>query len=137
MLRCSRVGPSQQNSVVRIVRPRSPHFLTVDNPIVSVPFRPGRKAGEVGSGSRLGEQLAPKLLAAQQGPQKPLLLPSVPGGEDRRAGPTDADGIVAMGVDARRAQLIVQNQLVDHVSRQAPRGRPGRRHVTRVGEVSG
>ena len=66
VLRHIRVGPGQQNSVRCFVGEAGPHLLPADPPLVGVAAADcaGAQAGEVGSGARLREQLAPHVLAA-------------------------------------------------------------------------
>ena len=47
--------------------PRRPHLLAVDDPLVAVLDRRGLQAGEVGAGAGLAEELAPGLLAGDDG----------------------------------------------------------------------
>ena len=51
---------------VRVVRARGPDLLAVHHPVVAVTHRAHAQAGEVGAAGRLGEELAPDLLAADQ-----------------------------------------------------------------------
>ncbi len=70
------VGAGQEHGPVRDVRPRGPHLLTGDDPVVAVALGPGREGREVGTGARLAEELAPGLLVADDRREKtkPLLL---------------------------------------------------------------
>src|SRR5215469_6422331 len=74
VLRLARIGPGQHRSVVAVLSPRRPHLLSAENPLIAVPDSSGLQAGNVGSGARLGEQLAPDLLAPQHRRQISLLL---------------------------------------------------------------
>ena len=73
-----------QDAVVRIMGTGSPDFLAVHQPAVAVPLRLGAQPGEIRTGARLAEQLAPDLLAAGQlGQVAPLVIlrrPSHEGG---------------------------------------------------------
>src|SRR5690606_20425778 len=63
----------------------------VDGPLVAVADGAGAERGQVGSGARFAEQLAPDLLARPQGPQEaPLLLVGAVL-EDGRRGHAEAD----------------------------------------------
>ena len=73
------VGAGQQHRVVRPVRPRRPHLLAGDAPLVAVAHRPGRQRGEVRARARLAEQLAPALLVRHDRREEaaPLLVGAV------------------------------------------------------------
>ena len=58
------VGPGQQHGVGREVRPRRPHLLAVDDPLVPVALGPGGQRRQVRARARLAEELAPPLLVA-------------------------------------------------------------------------
>ena len=70
------VGAGEQHGPVREVRPRGPHLLTGDDPVIAVALGPGGQGREVGTGARLTEELAPGLLVANDRREKakPLLL---------------------------------------------------------------
>ena len=59
----SGVGAGDQHAEVGDLAARRPHLLTVDDPLVAVLDRAGREPGEIGSGTGLAEQLAPRLRA--------------------------------------------------------------------------
>ena len=61
-------GPVRVRSThaVGVLRQAGPHLLAVDHPVVVGPGRPARQRGEVAPGARLGEALAPHLVAAEQ-----------------------------------------------------------------------
>ena len=59
MLRSVRVGPCEQEDVVRELRLGRPDLLAVDDPLVAVELCAGLERGEVASGIGLGESLAP------------------------------------------------------------------------------
>ena len=87
--RCGRrAGPKRAR-----VAQRGPHLLPVDDPLVAVADGPGREPGEVGAGARLGEQLAPDLLAGEERPQVALLAARRCRGDDRRRDHAEADEV--------------------------------------------
>ena len=114
------VGAGQQHPEARRVGEGRPHLLAVEDPLVAVAHGPGGQAGHVGSGARLGEQLAPDLLAGEQRAQ--IALPLVLGsrGQDGRSGHAVPDRVArwpAIGAPAcaqpvgdQRLQLPGQTQ---------------------------
>ena len=97
VLRHARVGPADEFAPRREAGARAPDLLAVEDPLVAVPYRRRRQAGEVGAGTRFREQLAAQLLGAQERPDEAgLLLARAEGGDRRRhqAG-RDAEGLVA------------------------------------------
>ena len=88
-----RLGPGQEDPEPRRVGVRRPHLLAPDHPLVTVEIGPGGQRGQVGSGAGLAEQLAPDLLAGQQGHQVAVLLIGGPGEQDGGSGPSDPDGV--------------------------------------------
>ena len=64
MLGLLRIGPGHQNPELRVLRTGVPDLLAVDDPFVAVKHCSRRKASKVGTGTRLGKQLAPDLGAA-------------------------------------------------------------------------
>ena len=79
-----RVGAGDQDRHLRVLRPRRPHLLPVDNPVVAVADGPGRHRGQVRAGARLAEQLAVDVLAGEQRTQETLALLSRAERGDRR-----------------------------------------------------
>ena len=73
-----RIGAHDEQTPPRDVGERRPHLLPVDDPLVAVADAAGGESGEVGTGARFGEQLAPDLLAGEQRAQVALLLLGVP-----------------------------------------------------------
>ena len=69
-----RQGAGQEDAPVRSPCPAGPDLLAVDDELLPVGHRPGRQRGQVGTGARLGEQLAPHPLAASGRRQVSLLL---------------------------------------------------------------
>ena len=68
------VGAGDEHPPLGEVGEGGPHLLAVDDPLVAVAHGLGGEAGDVGAGARLGEQLAPHLLAGEQRTQVALLL---------------------------------------------------------------
>ena len=80
-----RIGPGEQQSVVGEPGAGRPHLLAVDAPSVVLPHRGRRDGGQVGTGSRLAEQLTAQQIRAQEGPGELLALRVGAEGRDRRA----------------------------------------------------
>ena len=74
VLRRIGVGAGDQHPPSGEVRQGGPHLLTVDDPLVAVEHGPGRQPGDVGARTRLGEELAPDLLAREERAEVALLL---------------------------------------------------------------
>src|SRR6185295_19840356 len=55
----------EEEPEARIRASARPHLLPAHPPLVTVALRTRRKSGEVGTGARLREELAPDLLAAR------------------------------------------------------------------------
>ena len=127
------VGAGQQHGVSRQVRPRRPHLLPGDDPLVAVALGPGGERRQVRAGARLAEELAPHLLVAhdrRQEPQ-PLLLGAV--GEQRRRGQVEPERVEPAEVE--RPQLLVDP--ARHAGREvepAVLDRPGRHDQPRRAE---
>ncbi len=68
------VGASQQHAPFADVGLRVPHLLPGDDELVSVALGPRSEARQIGSRTRLAEELAPLLFAAAHGGHEPLLL---------------------------------------------------------------
>ena len=86
MLGQVRVGACEQDAPPGDVRNRRPDLLSVDDPFVAVAHGPGCKAGEIGPGARLAEQLAPDVLAGPQGGEEARSLLGGAECEDGRRG---------------------------------------------------
>jgi hypothetical protein len=76
-------SPGDQHPQVGGLAERGPHLLTVDDPLVTVELRLGGETGQVGAGTGLAEQLAPRRL-----PRDDVVDKSV----DLLAGPVVGDG---------------------------------------------
>ena len=61
------VGAGQEHAEGGQVGPGGPHLLPAHHPFVAVPLGPGREPGQVGSVAGLAEQLAPLVLAGDDG----------------------------------------------------------------------
>ena len=96
------VGAGQEHAPARRVGQGRPHLLAVHHPLVTVAHRPGGEPGHVGSRPGLAEELAPDLLAREQGAQVagPLLVGAVR--EDRGGRHAVADDVAVGLVRARR-----------------------------------
>ena len=99
------VGAREQHAEVGEVRPRGPHLLAGDDPLVAVALGPRRERREVGARARLAEQLAPHLLVAHDRRQEaqPLLLGAVR--EQRGRGEVEAERVEPAEVERRAARL--------------------------------
>ena len=64
--RLGRPGPRQEDAALGVLRQAGPHLLAVDPPAVVRLRGPAGQRAEVAPGARLGEPLAPDLVAAQQ-----------------------------------------------------------------------
>ena len=128
------VGAGDEDAEPGVLGAAGPDLLAVDDELVAVADGPGAEVGEVAAAARLGEQLAPELLAAEDRPEVAVLLLLGAGVEDRRAGPADADR-VDRAAHAGRRQLVVDQQLVDRVGVEAPRAGPVRRDVAGLGQL--
>ena len=129
------VGPGDQHALLGQVASGGPHLLTGDHPLVAVTLGSGLQTGQVGAGTRLGEQLAPGHRAV----------------EDLRNVPVDLFG-GAMHCDGRGGQHQAQpdgwsdhpslGQAGRHGGHQVPAvapptglGRHGRRGPTSLGQA--
>ena len=128
------IGAGDQDPVLRMVGPARPDLRTVDDVLVAVADGAARQRGEVGAGIGLGEQLAPHVLTAEDRRQEAFVLLAGAGEEDRRRRPADADR-VGRPADARLAELVVDDQLLDRIGAQAPRRGPVRHDVAGLGEL--
>ena len=123
MLRRVGVGAGDEHAEVGDVGEGVPDLLTVDDPLVAVADRLRGEAGEVGTGARLGEQLAPDLLAGEHRTQEAFAdLVAAVGGDGRpgegheerrrirrlRAGGTEPtlDELVQVGPHAEPAEAL-------------------------------
>ena len=129
------VGAGDEDAEAGVLRAARPDLLPVDDELVAVAHGPGAEVGEVAAAARLGEQLAPELLAGEDRPQVAVLLLLAAGVEDRRRRPADADR-VDRSPDLGLGQLVVDDQLVDRVGVEAPRTRPVRGDVAGLGELA-
>ncbi len=68
------IGARDQDAVVRIMRAAGPDLLAVDDPVGALLFRLGAQPRHVGTGRRLGKQLAPDVRAGGERRQVVLLL---------------------------------------------------------------
>ena len=68
------IGARDQEAEGRLVGQRRPDLLARHEPLVAVAIGPSGERRDVRTGARLGEELAPDLLAGEQRAQEPLLL---------------------------------------------------------------
>ncbi len=65
MLRKFGIGTGYEHAAICEMGERVPDLLPVDDPLVAIAYGPRREPGEVGARARLGEELAPDLLARE------------------------------------------------------------------------
>src|SRR5262245_8859702 len=112
VLRRARVRAHQQLAVVGDLAERSPDLVAVHDVVIAVAHRRRLQRGEVRAGGRLGEALAPHLLAAQDARQVSLLLELAAFGDHRGAAVADADEVHAdVGHVCARGLLVVDQLL--------------------------
>src|ERR1700730_9661138 len=101
-------GARKQDSVVGDVSPTGPDLLTVYSPSAGgvVARRARLEGGEVRAGGRLGEQLAPNVLAAEDGGQQARLLLLSAEVDDR--GPREPFSEHVQTVRRARAVVLLQ-----------------------------
>ena len=68
------IGARHEDRPARAAGAAGPHLLAVHHPLVAVAHRHRREAGEVGTGTRLAEELAPGLLTGEDRRQETRLL---------------------------------------------------------------
>ena len=112
MLGTAAIGPDKQFLVVREHREAGPDLLPGDHEVVTGNLGPSGQRGQVGSGPRLGEPLAPDVLAAQDAGQVKGLLLLAGAGDQRRSRVVEADeGRVDRGQPGLGV-LLVPDQLL-------------------------
>ena len=95
------VGARDEDAPVGDVRVRRPDLLAVDDEVAVARARRSSAPREVGAGARLGEALAPDLLAGEDVREVALLLLVRAVGDDRRPGHAEADHSEGPGASAR------------------------------------
>ena len=93
MLRDVGIGARHEDRPARPVGAARPHLLAVHDPLVAVAHRHRGEPGEVGTGARLAEELAPALLTGEDRRQEPRLLLMGTDRIDRGRGLVHADEI--------------------------------------------
>ncbi len=124
VLRSLGVGPGEKEAPLRVVGPRRPHLLAVDDPLVAVGHSGGAQRRQVGSGSRFREQLAPDLLAGEQRWKEPASLFIRAVGDDGGAAERDADAEHGVGNHEGGALLAPDDLLHQRGTAAAVFGRP-------------
>ena len=112
VLRRVGIGAHEELADVGDLAERAPDLLAVEHVVVAVALGPGPQRREIGAGARLGEALAPHLVAAQDLRQVVGLLRVAALFDQRRARVQRADEVDA---DVRRAgarRLFVEDQLL-------------------------
>ena len=128
-----RVGPRQQRAPLRELRGGGPDLLAGDAPAAVDPGGLGGQAGQVGSGARLGKQLAPDHFAAERRRQEALLLLLGAERDDRRDDPgRDAD---LRPLDPAAGELLGDDDLLDRAGGAAPRLGQVRQHPAALGDA--
>src|SRR5262249_20695015 len=74
MTRCRRLGAAENETPIGPLSERGPYLLPVDHPLVALALGPGLHVRQLGAGVRLGEPLAPELLALDDRRQEAALL---------------------------------------------------------------
>ena len=120
MLRRVGVRAREQDREVAQVRVRRPDLLPVDDELVAVALGARREVREVAPRGRLAEQLAPRLVGAQQRPQVPRPLRVAAVAKQHRADHADRRGDEARA-DREAGLLLGEDR------RLLRRSRPGRR----------
>ncbi|MFY9264091.1 MAG: hypothetical protein WAO61_01495 [Solirubrobacterales bacterium] len=123
-------GARQQDRPVGDLRAAGPDLLAGDLPAVAVALGPALQTGEVGSGTGLGEELAPDLLAGQNRLKKALFLLVAAVVDDRRPGEALADAVDPVGRPGA-IELLGEDRLFGDVgAASAVFGRPGEAGVS-------
>ena len=104
------VGAGDDDAPVAVMRAGGPDLLAVDDPVVAVALRLGADARDVGTGGRLGEELAPDLLAVKR--RLHVALELVLGRVGHHRGNAHAQADVE---EAQRYQEVRFLLLVDHL----------------------
>src|SRR5205807_6967903 len=106
------IGAHEQLAVVRHMRRRGPYLLPRDDVVVTIADGTGAQPGEVGAGLRLGEPLAPHVLAAQDPREVESLLIGRPLGDQGGAGVQGSHEVAADVGRARSFELFEEHQLL-------------------------
>src|SRR4051812_47710005 len=136
VLRDAPVRPRHEHAPLRVLGAARPHLLAGDHPLVAVLDRLRLQRGEVGPGVRLGEALAPDLLAGEDRPQVTLLL--VPRSPDHQGRTTEEQAEdVGRERHASAAELLeVDRRLRQRGAPAAVLGGPVRRGPAAVVEAA-
>ncbi len=126
------IGPGQADAHVGAGGHRGPHLLAVERPAPVHPGGPGAEGGQVGTGPRLAEQLAPDDVAAEGRGHPALGLFGRPVGHDGREGPRRHGQVgptqAGLGAD------LVDDQLLHGPGVPTQRRRPVRGQQTFIGQ---
>ena len=128
-----RVGAHGGQPARAVLRPAGPHLLPVDLPAAVDPGGAGLDRGRVRPRLGFGEQLAPDLVFTQRLLDESFDLPRssvLDQGQDHPSG----DPVVG-ALDARRAELLLDHQLLYRVGRATPRLGPVRHHVAGLDQL--
>ena len=128
----ARVRPRQQRTPLRVLRGGGPDLLAGDAPSAVDLGGLGGQAGQVGSGARLGKQLAPDHFAAEGGRQEPLLLLIGAERDDGRDDPRRDAHLRTLHPSA--GELLGDDDLLDRVGSAPPRLGQVRLHPTTLGD---
>ncbi len=132
VLRRARVGARQQRAPLGELRGGGPDLLAGDAPAAVDLGGLGGQAGQVGSGARLGKQLAPDHFAAERRRQEPLLLLVGAERDDRRDDPRRDAHLRALHLAG--GELLGDDDLLDRVGGPAPRLGQVRLHPAALGD---
>jgi hypothetical protein len=134
VLRRVGLGAAEEEAPVRDVGVARPHLLAVHDVLVAAPLRARAEPGEIGARTRLGETLAPELVAVDHFPEEALALRRRAVLQHRRADQVD----VRLRGRPRRTELVereVEEPPLHHRGPAATRFlRPRDRGPAAVGE---
>ena len=125
------IGSDEEDPPLGPRHRRRPHLLAGDHELVAVADRTGAEGGEIRSGTGLGEQLAPQLVAPQHRGQETGLLLGRPVAQQGRAHHAEGDD-EGTARHPERGLLLVEDRLEDRrVPLAAGRRGPGERGPAR------
>ena len=92
VLRRIEIRAREQEAPIAVMRARRPDLLAVHDPLLAIGHGACAQPGQVRTGARLREQLAPHVLAAQHRPEETRLLLLGAPTDDRGSGHRNANG---------------------------------------------
>ena len=106
VLRHARVRAGEQQPPLRVVRSAGPHLRPRDTPLVAVALGARGERGEIRAGVRLGEQLAPDVVAGADGRQPARALLGRCVRDQRRPRDGEADQVRVQVGHVEAGQLL-------------------------------